>query len=139
MKEIQMDSRSRLTLVVSNHLPTAEDPLVADGYLAYQLFSRVGGKRCHAVGTRLPGHLNIHDLGRFWLTFEPVATACNGKLDIRSMVSTQELVIWCIVPLETSRESFLVFVEKFKFALKESGIILNPIECEIPEGLHRVM
>lgn len=127
-----------LFLAASNKPTATDDPASADGYVAQQMFTRVDGKPCHAAGTRLPGHLNVHHLGNLYQLFEPIATASDGRLDIRSMVKTKDLVIWFKVPATVAKEDFFALVEKFTAALKQCGIMNDPLRCELPDGLRVV-
>lgn len=128
----------QLFLAASKQPTAVEDPSSADGYVAQQMFTRIGGKQCHAAGTRLSGHLNVHHLAELFQVFGPVVATFGGRLDIRSMVKTKDLVIWFSTPATVAKEDFYGLVDKFTAALKECGILNDPIRCDLPDGLRAV-
>ena len=126
-----------LRLVVSNPIPASVDPNYADGYVAYQLYSRNSGVYVHEAGTRLSKQLKLTSLITLWDRFHDIVSQYNGKLEIRTMPD-KDIVVWFSVPTSVSEDDFMKLLEQFKEALKIAEIITNPLDCKLKDGLRSV-
>ncbi len=112
--------------------------MVADGFVATKLRTWVGKKSMHVAGARLPKQVSVEELVQLQIYLSTYVDKYNAELNIRTMYKSKDLVIYVSIPASQPEKNFLSLVHYFKKALHDSGIMLDPLDCPLPDGLKSV-
>ena len=107
-----------------------EDPLNADGFIAWEFNQQYGERAWNVAGTRVP-HSALEHFDGFAERMVQETEALGGCFMANSVIHDKEVKIAIFLPNRLSPKEFLKFVRRFEESLKEFQIVCRAMRTPI--------